>query len=417
MSLPILLPMMSPISPIAVLAVLIAALATVKVLAWCFGAPPTQGRFVGIDGLRGYLALFVFVHHSCIWYFYLRTSQWLVPPSTFFTQLGQSSVSFFFMITGFLFSEKILAGRTKGVDWLKLYVSRVMRLTPLYLFTMALFFVIVAILTGGTLNETPRALLANIFQWLGFAIAGMPDVNGLANTHIIVAGVPWTLAYEWLFYLSLPLLAAAIGVMPSLPVLMIGAMGALGALVFHPELRMLSFTSGIAAAMIVRYDSFRRLASTPVASAIAIATTALAVTLFPKSYVHFALLSVSFVLIAGGATLFGALSNAVSRMLGEMTYGLYLLHGLVLFTLFTFVIGRQHAASFSPLGHWLIIVLTVPVLIAICFATFSFIEKPAMHSTNRVTAWLREAARLDKFRLVFRFVFRFRSRVEARNDA
>ncbi|MEX3999161.1 acyltransferase family protein [Paraburkholderia sp. EG285A] len=404
--------MMSPISPFAVLAVLIVALATVKLLAWRFGAPQAQGRYIGIDGLRGYLALFVFVHHSCIWYFYLRTSQWLVPPSTFFTQLGQSSVLFFFMITGFLFSEKILAGRTKGIDWLKLYVSRVMRLTPLYLFAMALFFGIVAVLTGGTLNESPGALLVSVLEWLGFAIAGMPDVNGLANAHLIVAGVPWTLAYEWLFYLCLPLLAMAIGVMPSLPVLMIGVMGALGAIVFHPELRMLSFTSGIIAAALVRNDAFRRLASTPAASALAIVTTALAVTIFPKSYGHFALLSVSFVLIAGGATLFGALSNALSRMLGEMTYSIYLLHGLVLFTLFTAVIGKPQAAHFSPFEHWLIIALTVPVLIVICYATFSLIEKPAMHSTNRVTAWLREAARLDKARLVLRL----KSRVQVRND-
>ncbi|WP_321884392.1 acyltransferase family protein [Paraburkholderia bannensis] len=411
------LPIFNPVSPLAPLAVLIVALATVKVLALCFGAPSAAGRFTGIDGLRGYLALFVFVHHSCIWYFYLRTSQWLVPPSTFFTQLGQSSVSFFFMITGFLFSEKILANRTKGIDWLKLYVSRVLRLAPLYLFAMVLLMCIVAVLTGGTLNESPGALLTNVLTWLGFAVAGMPDVNGLANTHIIVAGVPWTLAYEWLFYLSLPLLAALIGAMPSWPVLAIGIMGVLGAIVLHPELRMLSFTSGIATAVLIRYDTFRRLASTPAASVLAIATTVLAVTVFPKSYLHFALLSASFALIAGGATLFGTLGSAVSRMLGEITYSLYLLHGLVLFTLFHFVIGARHAAAFSPLEHWLIIVLTVPVLITLCFATYSLIEKPAMHSTGRVTDWLRERARVARLRLVLRLVFRQRSRVEVHKDA
>ncbi len=411
------LPMFNPVSPLAPLAVLIAALATVSVLARRFGAPASEGRFIGIDGLRGYLALFVFVHHSCIWYFYLRTSQWLVPPSTFFTQLGQSSVSFFFMITGFLFSEKILANRTKGIDWLKLYVSRVMRLAPLYLFAMALLFGIVSVLTGGTMNEAPGALLANVCEWLGFAVAGMPDVNGLANTHIIVAGVPWTLAYEWLFYLSLPLLAALIGAVPSLPILVIGVIGVLAAIVLHPELRMLSFTSGIATAVLVRYDAFRRIASMPAASVLAIVTTALAVTIFPKAYLHFALLSVSFALIAGGATLFGALSSPVSRMLGEMTYSLYLLHGLVLFTLFNFVIGTHHAASFSPLEHWLIIVLTVPVLITLCFATYSLIEKPAMHKTGCVTQWLRERARVDRLRHVLRFVLRTRSRVEVHKDA
>lgn len=32
-------------------------------------------RISSIDGLRGYLAFGVFMHHSCIWYFYLRTGE------------------------------------------------------------------------------------------------------------------------------------------------------------------------------------------------------------------------------------------------------------------------------------------------------------------------------------------------------
>lgn len=99
---------MDPVSPYPAIAALFLGLAC----AWCIarraGGPPEQGRFASIDGLRGYLAFFVFLHHSAIWYFCLRTGQWKVPPSNLYTHFGQSSVAMFFMITGFLFSLKLI---------------------------------------------------------------------------------------------------------------------------------------------------------------------------------------------------------------------------------------------------------------------------------------------------------------------
>lgn len=55
----------------------------------------TTPRYTSLDGLRGYLALAVFLSHSSIWYFYLRSGTWQVPPSNVYTQLGQSSVILF----------------------------------------------------------------------------------------------------------------------------------------------------------------------------------------------------------------------------------------------------------------------------------------------------------------------------------
>lgn len=50
---------------------------------------PKQGRFDAIDGLRGYLAFFVFLHHSAIWYFFLRTGFWQAPASAFLYAAGR----------------------------------------------------------------------------------------------------------------------------------------------------------------------------------------------------------------------------------------------------------------------------------------------------------------------------------------
>ena len=97
---------MDPVNPLAALACLFAALATSFLLLKRFGFPRQSARFASIDGLRGYLAFFVFLHHACIWYFYLQTGEWGRPPSNLYSHLGRSSVVLFFMITGFLFFTK-----------------------------------------------------------------------------------------------------------------------------------------------------------------------------------------------------------------------------------------------------------------------------------------------------------------------
>ncbi|WP_419760663.1 acyltransferase family protein [Acidisoma sp.] len=70
--------------------------------------PPTttRARVQTIDGLRGFLAIGVFIHHSVIYHQYLLTGRWDVPPSVFYTNIGKAGVTVFFMITGYLFGHR-----------------------------------------------------------------------------------------------------------------------------------------------------------------------------------------------------------------------------------------------------------------------------------------------------------------------
>ena len=99
---------MDPTSAFPALLLLLMAIFSSMALVVLFGPPKEQGRFLAIDGLRGYLAFFVFLHHAMIWFFYLKTNKWEVPPSNLYTHFGQAGVAFFFMITGFLFFLKSL---------------------------------------------------------------------------------------------------------------------------------------------------------------------------------------------------------------------------------------------------------------------------------------------------------------------
>lgn len=183
-------------------------------LAWCggwlilkFGKVPLEaGRFASIDGLRGFLAFSVFLHHSAVWLTVVRTGVWATPSSPLYRHFGDSAVALFFMITAFLFTGKVLASQPRQIDWLRLYVGRITRLFPMYAVAVAIVWLLTWQMTGWRLQVTPSVLATEALGWIGFTIGGIPAVNG-ANGGQQMAWVTWSLAYEWWFYLSLPLLA------------------------------------------------------------------------------------------------------------------------------------------------------------------------------------------------------------------
>lgn len=319
-----------------------------------------------------------------------------MPPSNLYTHFGQSSVAFFFMITGFLFFCKLLNGRTKSIDWGKLFISRVLRLVPLYLFVMFLLFLVIAYLSNGILNEPIPKLVKEMVQWLGFTILGTPDLNGIERTSTIIAGVTWPLPYEWFFYFLLPLFALMVRVTPPIPYFALSIISIVGLTIWHPKiLHLISFLGGITAAFLAQWDLFRHFAVKRVSSFISLGCITIVVIAFPSAYgiVQLFLLSVAFTLIACGNSIFGVLLNPVSRSLGEIAYSIYLLHGIILFIAFNFVFGVTESRVLSPITHWLLIVGITPIMVFICFITFRFIERPAMKSTNTFTAWLRSKGR------------------------
>ena len=384
---------MDPLNPLFAAAALSLALLAVYLLNR--RAPtPVSHRFVAIDGLRGYLAFFVFMHHSALWYFYLRTGRWENPDSRVFTHFGQIGVALFFMITGLLFFTKLLEGRARPIDWLRLFTSRVLRLTPLYLLVVLLLFAIVALLSDFSLR-VPLAQLVKVgMEWLTFSLLGGHPLNGIAETSLIVAQVTWSLVYEWMFYLSLPVLALTVRTVPPLPYLMLsGICVILWLWLLTPAASYIGmFFGGIAAAIVVRNPVVRRYLQTRIATCAAIACL-IWVALSPVSphiqLVSVPLLALPFGVFAAGNDLFGILSSRVSRQLGELSYSLYLLHGMLLFVVFRFILGYPQARELTPLEHWGVVLCCSPLLILICHYSYRLVELPPNRAVPAVTRWLQ----------------------------
>ena len=165
-----------------------------------------KGRFGAIDGLRGYLALAVFVHHFIITWYWQNSGAWVNPPEAYFYNFGEVGVMLFFMITGFLFISKIVADKG-NTDWYQLYKSRIFRIYPLYLFSLLIITIIIFIETDFQMQVEWTALTKQYVKW--FVYHGTM-INDHTQSQLINAGVDWTLKYEWLFYLSLPLIALVV---------------------------------------------------------------------------------------------------------------------------------------------------------------------------------------------------------------
>jgi peptidoglycan/LPS O-acetylase OafA/YrhL len=379
---------MSATSPLGAVGALGIALVTVALLQRRFGAAPPARRFSTLDGLRGYAAFLVYLHHTAIWYAFGRTGIWELPPTRLYTHFGQSSVTIFFMITGLLFWSKLIEGRAGEFNWRRLYVSRVLRLTPLFLFLVALLWIVALGMSGGRLRvSAPRAMLQTL-QWATFTVFGMPNIN--FSPSAIIGGPAWSLPYEWWFYLSLPLAGLLVGLRPPRGWLILG-LAALACGAWWMSSRgsweiASAFLGGIASAMLVRQPAIRDIGRHPIAAVVCLAAL-VTVTRFDTAFalVPLLLLSLAFAIIACGNSLFGSLEWPAARGLGEMGYSVYLLHGVVLFVAFGLHLRPAESEAPGTFTHWAVVYACAAIVPLVSFATFRWIEAPGMALVERFT--------------------------------
>ncbi|HLF98453.1 MAG TPA: acyltransferase [Methylococcaceae bacterium] len=340
-----------------------------------------SGRYVSIDGLRGLLATGVFICHIAVWYQYPLTGIWRNSPSPFYLHLGETSVVLFFMVTGFLFWGKILDTRDKTMDWRALYRSRFFRIVPLYL--LALLFLATAVtLASGFILHVPSLVLAwEWLSWISFTLTGWSGINGFRET-IPLLGVAWTLIYEWLFYFSLPLLACLVGVRARMRWLLAAvlAVGFILISIWRLDAEVLpSFAWGMAAAHLARTPGVADHLKAPWAAVLVIQSLTLEVSLFPSTAYHpgaEAILFVGFSVIACGNTLGGLLVMPAVRLLGQISYSIYLLHLFSLYLLFGLFLRNGNLLPIPPWQHWILALLLTPLLVRFCYFTWHQIEAP-----------------------------------------
>lgn len=351
-------------------------------------------RIAALDGLRGLAALAVFCHHFLIAVIHLKTGNWAVPPDTLFANLGPVAVTVFFFITALLFYNRAphISG---GRGWLALYVSRLFRLAPLYLLVTALVILAVLAMDGfaltGPIDDNIRALGA----WLSFGLFGRGNFNGNPETYLIVAGVTWTLRYEWGFYLALPLLAVITRWLPGrwlrVGIISAGYVAAAFVLPYfgYGSTRIPStFLLGMLAVELMASERWQaRLSQGGVAvlGAFALGYALLA----PVEAYHpiqQLALWLFFVPAICGNSYFGVLRAPAVQLLGTISYSIYLLHGMLLYG----ALRALKALGWLPQGDdvWIMLPALALPLVAVSVQTFRLVELPGVMLGRRLNSAL-----------------------------
>ncbi|WP_246679565.1 acyltransferase [Mesorhizobium sp. B2-3-5] len=358
------------------------------------GFESNSARIRAIDGMRGYLALAVALHHAVIYHEFLTTGAWKYPPSAFYGLLGQAGVSFFFVISAYLFWGKLLSAKSSS-DFPTLLLKRAFRIGPLYILAVGLAMgleIVEARIDYSTFATYERALFNLLVGVFGYVPLSSSRVCALAC-------VTWTLPYEWMFYFSLPIAA----IFSRHPVARLGLPVVL--LVFST---IGSASRGSATYIYLGLFAGGMLCATLEANALllrvhrhALSAIALAILiyLFATYDIAYApgpmLLCTSvFFLIVSGADFFGLLTATRSVRLGEISYGIYLLQGLAFLMPFSIVSVRNFALA-NAAQYWLVILMTMALLVVMALIAHLVVERPGVSLGNVLVAKLRLSAKRE----------------------
>jgi len=352
-------------------------------------AEVTATRYQTIDGLRGLLALAVMLHHILINLQFYQIGVWGLTPSRLTTFLGRGGVAFFFIITAFLFWNQV-SREDRLFDTRSFYISRIRRLVPMYLVAVFLVILTVVAITHFRLSVSPLAFFRQLTSWLLFTAPGAPDINGVEKTFVI-NGVFWSLVYEWKFYLFLPLLA----------VLKTRAARISALLVTCAYLTLPStvgvewfFVGGVIAATIVRVHKVASIAQHWLSGVVAIVFIAATTAWKPECYsvIGASLLLLPFIVFASGNSLFGLLTSPLTRLLGIVSYSVYLTHSWVLYLLSRLVNHYVPVASLTLPEYWALGATVCVATVGISVLTYRYIEHPFLHRRTPPTRHQRQHA-------------------------
>ncbi|EOV9015874.1 acyltransferase family protein [Cronobacter muytjensii] len=339
-------------------------------------------RNASLDGLRYVMASLVVFHHSGFFASYFTTGSWSVH-SELLMYIGKVGVYVFFAISAFLFWGKTESFNRKS-SWISLYINRFFRIAPLQFFCSAVSIAIILYFSG-----FPWKNSIHFFDVIPWFDAGMlnvrPDINGYHKSRVVMAGVTWTLQYEWFFYFSLPLLFLLRKVALSVATI------SLLAFLFAPVDSKTQYTFSLLSCFacgIICYEMHKRFkVSKGMAEFILLFSLACLATFQPSVHNGKASFFCGMVVYAviNGASFFGLLTSKGTTRLGEVSYSIYLMQGIVFYTLFKLVSSSGINVNLYSNGYYALTFLSFLILVAISTLTFRFVEKPAVAMGYKAT--------------------------------
>jgi exopolysaccharide production protein ExoZ len=172
-------------------------------LASWFELPDYAGRILPFEGLRGFAALIVFfVHFRALFGDRIETGSFLHWATSIAGAFGHTGVDIFFVLSGYLIYGIVMRDRFRYFPYL---LRRFRRLYPTFLAVFVVYLVLSAVFPEqsklpGLATEKLIYILANL--------AMLPGIFPIAP----IIAPAWSLSYELVFYLVLPVVIVGLGI-------------------------------------------------------------------------------------------------------------------------------------------------------------------------------------------------------------
>jgi peptidoglycan/LPS O-acetylase OafA/YrhL len=359
---------------------------------------PASQKLAALEGLRGVLAFSVVMHHAYCWYFFTQYGVWTTGNSVIFARLADFGVIQFFYLSGFLFWRKLM--KTGRIPVASFYLSRFVRIGPVYYCCIGAAILLGFSLTGLKLQVSTGTLASSLLPWFLFSLGGQGAVNR-ADIARITCGVTWTLALEWLFYLSLPFLgwfsrnarrlfiyALAFGLLFLLSRYFRAGTAEEGLLhsassilAEYSKFMLVGFGGGILIAALEPRSQNRLQRLLPWRNWILLGLY-LAYLLVPGiANAGQVLVLAGFALVVQGADLFGMLSIRAVRLLGVISYPMYLVHGIVYYSAMQLRGGFQAVSLPAYMAET---AACVGIILLLATIVHLLLERPTMRLSERI---------------------------------
>ncbi len=334
----------------------------------------------GITGMRGYASLAVLFWHLISLSAPIHSFASIYLP---FTLNWYSGVDFFFVLSGFLLSKQFLASETQ-TKFRNYYMRRVLRIFPLYYFSIFVLLVVPLI----------AAIKPPYYQPFGLAKLGLSDIplflvygqNFFARTFETVNPVYWTLAIEEIFYAVLPLWSRLFSgdrykvSLPSMIGLSIAyrlafSNGSSSSFMYLDQFPSYlgDYAIGTLLARGKELSINSIAARVPIWSALAL-LLGVQVLMPPNDhyFINPLAFSITYYLLVASAVRSSLFTNRVATSLGRISYGTYIWHNIIQFSLLSLTI---------PLSWWIVGSTSLPILVSTI--TYYAIERPFMKFARR----------------------------------
>ena len=222
-----------------------------------------------------------------------------------------------------------------------------------------------------------------------FTLFQLAVINGDGVTAIINAGVTWTLGYEWVFYLSLPVISLGWKLLRLEGwVLFVLAIVALWIAKSETAPPYAQFAYGAFAPFLLgglvgevgRSPLVRRFALSWRGSLLTLAAGLVAYMTSQTAYSVsvYILLALAFAPIAYGNSILGLLTMRAVTFLGEISFDIYLFHGIVLFCLFTLAMPDALARASTSGRLFSLIMIGAAGTVVVSTVVHRLVERPML---------------------------------------